>query len=204
MPDNNKVKYGLKNFVWWPITETVDSETGAVSSSYGDVHRVPGLVSIKLDRQTAQTIFRADDSDYYVYGGSRTLSGPVTVAEMTDDLAAYCFGDYRDDNGVLVEGDGKETKYFACGFEFQGDKKGIRHQLAKCSISRGSLGSETTPEGNTPNVQTDEMTMTAVERPDTADTVPLFHTKADPLTDTETFGDFLTEFYEPVVTPPTP
>ena len=102
MPDNNKVKFGLKKFCWWPITETTDSETGAVTSSYGAVHRVPGLVSIKLDRQAAQTIFRADDEDYYVYGGSRQLSGPVTFAEIPDDLAAYAFGDYRDDNGVLV------------------------------------------------------------------------------------------------------
>ena len=204
MPDNNKVKFGLKKFCWWPITETTDSETGAVSSSYGAVHRVPGLVSIKLDRQAAQTIFRADDEDYYVYGGSRQLSGPVTFAEIPDDLAAYAFGDYRDDNGVLVEGEAKETKYFACGFEINGDKKANRHQLAKVSIARGSLGSETTPEGNTPNVQTDELTMTAVPRPDTADTVPLFHTKADPLTDTETYADFLTDFYIPQVTPPTP
>ena len=199
MPDNNKVKFGLKNFTWWPITEVTNSETGVVTTSYGTAHKIPGLVSVKFDRQTAQTIFRADDSDYYVYnGGGRTLSGPATFAEIPDDFAEWNWGDYRDAYGVFVEGNLKETRYFACAFEFQGDKNGIRHQLAKVSVARGSVGSETTPEGNTPNVQTDELTMTAVERPDTADGAnPLFHTKADPLTQTAKYNTYLTSVYIP-------
>ena len=44
MPDNNKVKYGLKNFTWWPITEITNSETGVVTTSYVTAHKIPGIV----------------------------------------------------------------------------------------------------------------------------------------------------------------
>ena len=192
-PENNKVKYGLKNCVWWPLVESTDPETGVVTTSYGEVHKLPGAVSCKFDKQGDRTVFRADDSDYFSLESNGGYSGTITVAEVPDDLREYAFNEFRDTNGVLIEGSAAEVKYFAFGFQFTGDKKGIRHQLVKCSLSKPSIGSETTPEGNTPNVQTDEMTLTAIPRPDDEK----IHFKADPLTDTEIYAGFLTTVYTP-------
>lgn len=196
MPEQNKVKFGLKNVYYSKVTETTDSETGAVTSSYSTPARWPGAVSIAQDPQSSRNVFRADNSDYYVTDKNGGFSGALVVAMIPDDVREYCFGVRRDNNGVLVE-DGKsglETKYLAIMFQFEGDKKAIRHLLYKCSLSRPGIGSETTPEGDTPNVQTVSTTITAVPR---ADADELCHLEADPLTDSSVYDNWFTSVYIP-------
>ena len=199
MPTNNKVKYGLKNCVWFPVTETFDATTGKTTTAYGTAHSLPGAVSIAQDPQGDRTVFRADDSDYYVVSANGGYQGALVIADMPDDLREYAFNERRDDNGVMVEDEtaGATVKYFAFAFQFAADVKAIRHLLYKCSITKASITSETTPEGNTPNVQTDSLTLTSVPRPDDG----LVHSKADPLTDSTVYDDWFSEVYEPEFTP---
>ena len=204
MPDvvKNKVKFGLKNCVWWPVTETTDSSTGAVTTTYGTKHTLPGAVSLAQDAQGDRTVFRADDSDFYVTSANGGYSGTLNVAQIPDDLEQYCFDIKRDINGVAVEDDksGTTVHYFALAFQFAADQKAIRHLLPKCSITKPSITSETTPEGNTPNVQSDSVTLTSVPRPDDG----LAHLKADPLTDPEVYDAWFTTPYMPVWEEPEP
>lgn len=195
MPTNNKVKYGLKNCVWFPITETFDAETGTTTTAYGTAHALPGAVSIQQDPQGDRTVFRADDSDYFVVAANGGYSGNLVVADMPDDLREYAYNERRDNNGVMVEdaNSGATVKYFAFAFQFAADVKAIRHILYKCSISKAPITGETTPEGNTPNVQTDSVTLTAVPRPDDG----LVRSKADPLTDGEVYDDWFSDVYIP-------
>lgn len=198
----NKVKYGISNFTWWPVTETVNESTGAVTTTYGTKHTVPGLVSIGQDPQGDKTTFRADNSDFFTAQANGGYSGSIVFAQITDDLEEYCFDIRRDINGVAVEDgqSGKTTHYLACAFQFEADQKAIRHLLPKCSLSKPSIGSETTPEGNTPNVQTDSLTLTSVPRPEDG----LTHLKADPLTDADVYAGWYTSPYMPVWEEPEP
>ena len=63
----NKVKYGLKNVHYALVTETVATDgSGAVTSSYGSLKALAGAVSLSLSSTASKSVFRADDSDYYV------------------------------------------------------------------------------------------------------------------------------------------
>ena len=199
MPDRNKVKFGISNFTWWKVTETVNASTGATETTYSAAYKEPGLVSIGLDPQGDRTVFRADNSDYYVAAANGGYSGSLVLADLSDDLREYAFDEKRDDNDVVVEDDksGVTTKYIACAFEFIGDKKNVRHLLPKCSLTKPSITSETTPEGNTPNVQTDSVTLSAVARPDDG----VVHMKADPNTDSTVYDAWYTTPYVPEFTP---
>lgn len=196
---NNKVKYGLKNVYWSKVTETVDPETNLTASSYSTPEAWPGAVSIGQDPQGDNTVFRADNSDYFSVSRNSGFSGAFVSAMIPDAVREWCFGTRRDNNGVLIE-DGKpnETHYIALMFQFEGDKKAIRHVLFKCSLSRVSITSETTPEGDTPNVQTVSTTITSVPR---ADADAYCHLEADPLTDAEVYADWFKAVYVPDETP---
>ena len=41
-----KVKFGLKNVHVFPMTEQTDSETGAITMSYGSAIAIPGAVNL--------------------------------------------------------------------------------------------------------------------------------------------------------------
>lgn len=198
MPDQNqnKVFFGLAEAHWAPVTEALDAETGLMVSTYGNYTAIPGLVSLSQDPQGSKTVFRADDSDYFSVNPNSGYSGTVKFAKLPDDLRAYCYGERRDNNGVLVESanDAPEQKYFVFAFRFKGDKKGIRHEFLKCSITRPSISSETTPEGDTPNINGEEVTLTSVPRIDADQYV---HLSADPLTQATTWENFYDEVYVP-------
>lgn len=197
--DQNKVFFGLAEAHWAPVTEVTDPETGVVSSTYGSYSAIPGLVSISQDPQGTKTVFRADDSDYFSVNPNGGYSGNVKFARLPDDLREYCFGEKRDDNGVLVESanDAPETKYFVFAFRFKGDKKAIRHEFLKCSITRPSITGETTPEGDTPNISGEEVTLTSVPRVDADQYV---HLVADPKTQTATWNAWYNAVYIPTFT----
>jgi phi13 family phage major tail protein len=67
------------------------------------------------------------------------------------------------EGGVLIENADAQTKNFALMFEFQGDKKAIRHVLYYCSANRPSDASKT-KDGAEPN--TTELSIIASPRPD--------------------------------------
>lgn len=205
MPETtqNKVFFGLAEAMWAPVTERKNATTGVITTSYGSWNAIDGLVSLTQDPQGSKYVFRADDSDYYVKNPNAGYSGGVKFARLPDALREYCFGERRDDNGVAVEaGTDEETKYIAFGFRFRGDQKNIRHEFLKCSITKPSISGETTPEGDTPNINGEEVTLTSVPR---ADADKYCHLWADPRTDATTWSNWWQSVYVPTFTPtPTP
>lgn len=200
MPDvtQNKLHYGLKNVYYAKVTETTDPTTGEVSSSYSTPVPWIGAVSFSGDPQGSRKVTRADDSDYFVTDPNGGYSGQLNVYQIPDDIAEFCFGEYRDDDGVAFESakSGNTTKYIALLFQFSGDVKAIRHVFYKVSLSRNSIGSETTPEGNEPNPQTIAVSYNAVPR---ADEDELVRGKADPRTDSTRYDAWFTTVQTPVI-----
>lgn len=196
MSEQNKVLYGLKNVFYSKVTEAYDDQTGKTTSSYSNPAPWPGAVSIAQDPQGSQTIFRADNSNYFAPNKFAGFSGAFVCALIPEDVRAWCYGVERDANGVLVETgkSGLDTKYIALMFQFEGDKKAVRHLLYKCSLSRPSITGETTPEGDTPNVQTVSVTVTSMPR---ADEDELAHNEADPLTDGTVYDGWFSAVYAP-------
>lgn len=163
----NTVKYGLKNVHYALITETVGT-TGETTTTYGDVKALAGAVSLSLSSNADKSVFRADNSDYFVSYGQGGYEGDLEVARINEDFLKDVLGYTEDDNKILVENSDafKTVKYFALTFEFDGDQRATKHCLYKCSASRPNLSSQTTGEGGTIDPQTETLSLTAVPRAD--------------------------------------
>lgn len=197
-----KVKYGLCDCHYASVTETVSTSTGATTTTYGTVKPWPGSVNLSLSNSAEKSIFRADNTDWYVSMGEGKIEGDFESAVIPDDIEDSVFNYVTDDNGVVFENSDsfKTTKYIAFGFRFENDVKAVKHWLYKVSLSRPNLESATTPEGGTVEPKTDTVTLTAVPRPDDG----LLHAKTRPTTDADVYAGWFSTVYVPTVTPPEP
>lgn len=192
------IKYGLKNLHYALVTETTQS--GVTTSSYGTIKSWPGAVSLSMQASQDKTVFRADDSDYYVSYGEGQYSGTIETAMIPDDLKKDLGWVKQDDNGLLVESsdDYKITKYIALMFEFNNDEKATRHVFYKTSISRADVAGQTTGEGGTIQPQTETVNITAVPR---ADADRYIHAATGSATTTTSYDAWYTTVQVPVFTP---
>ena len=166
MSQTQKIKYGLSHVYYAVVTETTQS--GVTTSSYGTLKPWQGAVSLSMTPQASKSVFRADDSDYYVSYGDGTIEGDLECALVPEDLKKDLGWVKTDNNGILVESadEYKETKFVALEFQINGDVKAVRHCLYKCSLSRPSLGSKTTGENGQVEPVTETVTVTATPRAD--------------------------------------
>lgn len=156
---SNKVKFGLKNVHYAPITVT----DGAVT--YGTPVKIPGGVSLNLDPKGDRTDFYADDMLYFTTTANNGYEGDLEVALIPDSFKVDVLGYKEDANGVLFEDSQAISKDFALLFEFKGDKNATRHVLYNVNANRPNQSSTT--KGETVEVQTETLSMTASPATDT-------------------------------------
>lgn len=159
-----KVRFGLKNTHYSIITEITNVTTGAVISSYGPTQPWKGSVSIVVDPQGEDTIFYADDGDYFLLNNNNGYSGDFVSALVPEDVYTEVYGQTKDANGVITESKYDVKKYIAFMFESMLDNSGRRYILYRCSLTRNSIASNT--KGENVEVQTESVTITATPRPD--------------------------------------
>ena len=158
MPEKNKVKFNLKNVY---AAEVSFSESGEVS--FGTPKPIPGAVSLSMDPNGEQTVFYADGIAYYVSNDNQGYNGDLEMALLPDWFRTYALGDTLDSNGVLVENANAELGHYALLFQFDGDKRGIRHVLYNCTSSRPKIEGKTNEDKR--EVQTETMTINAAPLP---------------------------------------
>ena len=161
MPTNtpNKVKYGLKNAHYALLTI---GEDGTVT--YGKPIPIPGSVSLTMDAQGDTSTFYADNMAYFVTAANDGYSGTFEVALIPDQFRQDVLHETMDEAAqVLVENINNQTSPFALLFEFDGDKKAIRHVLYNCTCTRPSVSGGTT--NNTKEPSTETMNLTASPLP---------------------------------------
>ena len=173
MADTNKVHFGLKNVKYAVLTETVDAQTGAITTTYGTPKAINGAVNLNLEAQGSQENFNADDGVYYVISNSNSYNGDLEVASIPTSFFTDIFGDVVDDGGALVEVKDVVTKYFALLGETTGDVGGHAIVLYKCSATRPAIGGSTKQEST--EVQTQTMSITAIPRADVIDVDGVYH-----------------------------
>lgn len=197
----NKVKYGLKNVHYALVTETVATDgSGAVTSTYGSLKALAGAVSLSLSNTAEKSVFRADDSDYFVSYGQGGYEGDLEVARVNESFLKDVLGYQADDDNILVEDASafKTVNYFALVFEFDGDQQATKHCLYKCSASRPNLASQTTGENGQIDPQTETITITAVPR---ADNDKYIHIQTQDTTSTAVVSAWYTAVPVPTFTP---
>lgn len=195
----NKVKFGLKNVHYALVTETVATD-GTVTSTYGDVKALAGAVSLSMSSSASKSVFRADNSDYYISYGEGGYEGDLEVAKVNEDFLKDVLGYVEDDDKILVESGAafKTVNYFALTFEFDGDQQATKHCLYKCSASRPNIASQTTGENGSTDPQTETLTITAVPR---ADADKYIHLQTQDTTSTTVVEAWYTAVPVPTFTP---
>ena len=148
--NKNKVKFGLNNVHYAKITGFAEDGT----PTYAEPTRIHGAVSLSFDPAGESENFYADNGVYYVINNNSGYEGEIEIALVPTEFAKDILGETLDSNGVLVEKNSAELSQFALLFEFDGDKKKIRHVLYCCSASRPKSESSTTEEGKEVKTET--------------------------------------------------
>ena len=159
MSSNNKVKFNLKNVHYALLTL---SEQGV--PSFGTPVAVPGAVSLSLDANGEPENFYADGRVYYVINNNMGYDGDLELAMIPESFRTDVLKEELDDNGVLIENSDSDLAAFALLFEFDGDKKHIRHVLYNCAASRPGIEGKTNEDSK--EVQTETLNLKATPLPD--------------------------------------
>lgn len=155
----NKVKYGLKQVHYAPITEAL----GVVT--YGTPVAIPGAVSIALSAAGETTPFFGDDGQYHTTVSNNGYEGTLEVALIPEIFRTDILGEVvSTTDKVLVENSNANPAEFALLFEFTGDVKGIRHVLYRCKATRPNIESNT--KAASTEVKTDILNLIASPLPD--------------------------------------
>lgn len=137
MADQNKVTFGLSNVHIFPET---------AKGVYGSAIKVDGAVSFTPSADGSQTIFHADNLDYYVTNSNNGYTADLTVALIPDSVLVSLLGWEIDDNGALIEiADAKATP-FALSFQVQGDMKNRKMVYYNCVADRPAKEEATTTD----------------------------------------------------------
>ncbi len=185
---NNKVKYNLKNTHYALLNI---AEDGTVS--YGTPTPMPGSVSISLDANGEPENFYADGVAYYVINNNMGYDGDLELAMIPESFRTEALKEQLDDNGVLIENADVELASFALLFEFDGDKKHIRHVLYNCAASRPGIEGKTNEESR--EVQTETLAIKATPLAN-----GMVKAKTGNTTDATVYADWYKAVYMPSVT----
>lgn len=157
-----KVKFGLSNIHLFALTETVDSGTGATTSTYGDPVAFPGAVELTLSAESDEPDpFYADDSVYYQPAAiSKGYSGTLTVAKLPESIKTAFLNFIKDQDDTVIEVESTEKKYFAMTCENQTDDSPIKKVFYKCSFGLPEVSMSTIEDSKEP--QTDAIPITII------------------------------------------
>ena len=153
---SNKVKYNLKNVHIAKCTVTTDEVTGVSTYEYATPRALPGAVNLSLSAEGEASPFYADGIVYFKTEVNNGYSGDLELALVPDWFRQEILNETLDANGVLTEkADIKEATPFAMLFEFDGDKKQIRHVMHLCTVStRPEVASQTKEDSISPITET--------------------------------------------------
>ena len=187
---SNKIKYNLKNVHAAIMTHTEDG-----GYSYETPVPIPGAVNLSLDAEGDTSPFYADGVVYFRAVSNNGYSGDLEIALVPDWFREKILKEVKDNNGVLIETNTDiEPVYFALLFEFDGDKKAIRHVMYNCSVSsRPTVEGKTKEESIEPGTETLSLKADARE-----DELIKARTGAD--TVDKTYQDWYKSVYVPEVT----
>ena len=95
----NKVKFGLKNVHYAPLTEAAGGDT------YDTPIPIPGAVNMSLEPVGEDSEFVADDIEYYTSSGNNGYDGDLEIALVPESFEEDVLGEVEDSKMVAFETD---------------------------------------------------------------------------------------------------
>lgn len=188
--DKNKVKYDLRKTHYAKQIEGVD---GAIT--FDTPVPIPGSVSISLDSQGEISPFYADGIVFFKSASNNGYEGDLEVALLPESFRTDILGEKLDGKKVLIENANVKQTAFALLFEFDGDKKAIRHVLYNCTATRPAVASQT--KETTIDPVTETLTISATPMADGR-----VKAKTGDDTDKSTYDGWYKTVYEPTAVVP--
>lgn len=161
MGNKPKVKLGLKNVHYYPVT--VGGEAGARTLTFGEGKAWPGAVSMSIDVSADSTTSYGDDIAYFITNSVPTEEIELESYMIPEDFIVDYLGAKEDDDGNIVDGDDDESKPFAFAFEFTSDQKAIRYLYFYCIATKPSDEAETKSDKAEPKTVKLKLTVSGVE-----------------------------------------
>ena len=156
MGEKNIVTFGLENCYYAKATILPDG-----TMTYEKPVRYPGATELSLEVNGDLIEFEADNVVFYSAPDNKGYTGTFNAAMVPGDFLTNILGEEIDEeDGVQTEKSNAVTSPFALMFQFEGDKKAIRHVLYNCSANRPGMGSKTGKE-----INTTELNFNATPRP---------------------------------------
>ena len=188
---SNKIKYNLKN-----VHAAIQNHTEDGGYEYETPKAIPGAVNLSLDAEGETSPFYADGIVYFRTVSNNGYSGDLEIALVPDWFRESVLKEVKDDNGVLIEtNEDIEPVYFALLFEFDGDKKAVRHVMYNCSVStRPTLEGKTKEDTIEPGTET--LSLKADARED-----GLIKARTGSDTVSKTYEEWYKNVYVPSITP---
>ena len=184
----NKIKYGLKNVHVALLTKGDDG-----TFTYDTPVAIPGAVSLSMDSEGEMNPFYADNIVYFRTVSNNGYTGDLEMALIPDWFRERVLQEVKDSKGVLVEtANITDVQYFALLFQFEGDKKAIRHVLYNCTANRPTVESSTKEDNIEPGTET--LSLTADPRED-----GLVKARSGDDTNEDTYKNWFTRVYVPTI-----
>ena len=143
-----KITYGVRNGHYAAATHT------AAASVFGPLKAFEGLSAMSLPPVGDPLKVYADDVTYFKLHVNQGYDGTLSVYQIPDDFKINHLGEYKDENGVLIEKSNAQPLDFALVGEFQtADELSTnpkRFALFNCSSGRPDLSGATKQEGIEP------------------------------------------------------
>lgn len=189
---SNKIKFGLKNVHYAPITET--AEAGATEVSFASPIPIPGAVNLSLSPVGDTTPFYADNVEYFTAIANNGYDGTLEMALIPDAFKSTVLKEVLDTNKVQFEENDKQPAPFALLFEFEGDSKATRHAMYYCKATRPNIESST--KGQSIEPKTETLNLTCRSMPGTT----IIKAKTTEETDAKTYSDWYKSVYQKTIT----
>lgn len=159
-----RIRYGLKNLYYAPITYGGDG----VTITYATPIALPGAKSISLSAAGDAMDEYADDVRWYHMDANQGYDGTLEFEDTAagDTFQATVLGLTTDQDDTVWETNADQTTEFALLGEFSlagGTETGKRFALMRCVISRPELSGQTKESGIT--VQTNTVNISAMPTP---------------------------------------
>ena len=186
----NKVTFGLEKVHYATYTTT----DGVVT--YDAPVEIPGAVELTNEPRGDLIEFYADNMLYYSAQNNQGYESTLTISNIPDHFSQDVLGEVLDaDDEVVNELATAQGKQFAFLFQFEGDKKAIRHVMYNCTANRPSVSSSTKTDSTEPN--TNELSMVA--SPIEIDGKKMVKTKTTVDTSAAIYDAWYTSVYKKVV-----